>query len=84
MNTAPTRTTEFFQTTEGDRMKFSVNVKGFREYITKPRYNYVKLFFAMQAVAISERFHVFFGVLVLFLGFVVSAALEGKAEKDPE
>ena len=65
-------------------MKFSVNVKGFREYITKPRYNFVKLFFAMQALVISERFHVFFGLLVLFLGFVISFGLEGKAENDPE
>ena len=65
-------------------MRISVNVKGFREYITKPRYNFVKLFFAVQALAISERFHVFFGVLVLFLGFVVSEALEGKAENDAE
>lgn len=39
-------------------------------------------FFAMQAIAIAERYHVFFGVLVLFLGLVISVVLEGRVAND--
>ena len=63
-------------------MRIVIKGFGFTKYIVAHRYNAIELFFAMQAMAIAERYHVFFGVLVLFLGFVISVVLEGRVAND--
>lgn len=65
-------------------MEIYIKFNRLRKYITSRRYDSIELFFAMQAMAVSERYHFCLGVLTLFIGFVISAMLNDDKTSDAE